>query len=122
MLELSIEYPRYARLHFNSDDYFKVIVDKIDKSFKPSFSEKRLNVPISKLEAEEYMREGFLVGMPCLHFPHHFITVKVLVISFEIPYGSDTADVINHILDLYKTNASRYSVKETTLLNQEITL
>ena len=124
MLQLSIEYPRYSRLHFNSDDYFTVVINKIDKTFNPSYSYRSLYVPVSEPEAEHYMQEGFLVAAPGVDFPNYFITVKVLSVTFSIPSGdtSSEQDVINYILDLYKTNASKYIISKTTELNQQITL
>ena len=70
------------------------------------------------------MQEGFLVAAPGVDFPNYFITVKVLSVTFSIPSGdtSSEQDVINYILDLYKTNASKYIISKTTELNQQITL
>ena len=124
MLQLTIHYPRYSRLHFNTDDYFSVIMDKIDSSFKPKFSYENLLIPIEAELEDQYRNDGFLVGSPSSNRPSHYITLIVLKATFEIPSCSpeEQPKIVEDLLDLYQTNASKYSIIETYDLNQEISL
>lgn len=124
MLQLTIQYPRYARLHFNTDDYFSVIIDKIDTLFRPKFGYENLLIPIDSDQEEHYRSEGLLVGSPSINRPYHYITLTVFKATFEIPSCSseEQSKIIEDLLDLYQTNASKYSVTETYDLNQEISL
>lgn len=124
MLQLTIHYPRYSRLHFNTDDYFAIVMDKIDSSFKPLFNYENLLIPIDSEQEEYYRSEGFLVGSPSTNRPSHYITLIVLKATFNIPSCSieEQSKIVEDLLDLYQTNASKYSVTETFDLYQEISL